>query len=201
MKDDVKPLPTREHLRWAEPIVFLFLGLLLVTLAVISPPIRRVAAMPQVAEKVGPRNKSEPWKKYEINSIPYAVALEWVMGNEIGNNSKRVLFVHLEPKYFNRENLLLVFGHISSKIPQPTTLNVTLLTDQDALQKRVRAYAGWMMSNETSFTRLTIKSDTCCPDQFKGAQFDRYADEGKVVICTNGTPYEITINYDAPRQN
>lgn len=161
----------------------------------------RVAATPQVAEKVGPRNKSEPWTKYEINNIPYAVALEWVMGNEIGNNSKRVLFVYLDPKYFDRENLLLVFGHISSKIPQPTTLNVTLLTDRDALQKRVGAYAGWMMSNETPYTRLTMKSDTCCPQQFTGAQFDRYADEGKFVICTDGTPNEITINYGGIRQN
>jgi len=122
------------------------------------------------------------------------------MGNESGINSKRVLFVYLEPQYFKKENLLLVLGHVSSKISQPTTLNVTLLTDRDSIKKRVETYAGWMMSNETPYTRLTMKSDSCCPEHFKGAQFDRYADEGKFVICTDGTANEITFKYDPTPQ-
>lgn len=184
-----------------EPIVFFFLGLLLSTLSLISPPIGTVAGMPQVPEKIGPRHKSERWTRYEINNIPYEVALEWLMGKEIGSNSKRVLFVYLEPEYFNKDNLLLVLGHISSKISQPTTLNVTLLTDRDSLKKRVEAYAGWMMSNETPYTRLTMKSDTCCPEHFNGAQFDRYADEGKFVICIDGRANEITVDYGPTKQN
>jgi hypothetical protein len=183
------------------PIVFFFLALLLFTLSLISAPIGKMERMPQVPEKIGPRNKSDPWMKYEINNIPYEVALEWLMGKETGSNSKRVLFVYLKPEYFNKDNLLLVFGHISSKIPQPTTLNVTLLIDRDSLKKRVAAYSGWMMSNETPYTRLTMKSDTCCPERFSGAQFDRYADEGKFVICAEGRAKEITVDYGPTKRN
>jgi len=184
-----------------EPIVFLLLALLLSTPSLISAPIGTVAGMAQVPEKIGPRNKSDPWMKYEINDVPYEVALEWLMGKEMGSNSKRVLFVYLEPEYFNKNNLLLVFGHISSKIPQPTTLNITLLIDHDSLKKRVAAYAGWMMSNETPYTRLTMKSDTCCPEHFNGAQFDRYADEGRFVICADGRANEITVDYGPTKPN
>jgi hypothetical protein len=154
----------------------------------------------QAPQEVGPRNKSKPWIPHEINGVQYQVALEWVMGDETGANSKRVLFVYLKATYFTRDNLLLVFGNISSKIPQPTTLNVTLLTDRDLLEKRVRKYSGWMMSNETSYTRLTAESDTCCPEHFTGAQFDRYPDEAKFVICTDGKPSEINVEYKAAKE-
>src|SRR5207302_5564656 len=77
---------------WAsskEAIVFFFLGILLSTLLLLLPSIGTVARTSQVSEKIGPRSKSEPWMKYEIGSIRYEVALEWLMGQEIGSNSKR----------------------------------------------------------------------------------------------------------------
>lgn len=153
-----------------------------------------MGATPQIPQ-VGPRNKSDAWVQHEINGVQYEVALEWIMGEERGPRSKRVLFVYLKPTDFNRDNLMLVVGNISSKIPQPTILNVTLLTDRDSLQRRVRNYSGWMVSHDTAYTRLTVESDTCCPQGFTGAQFDRYPDEGKFVICTNGKPFEISVDY------
>lgn len=152
----------------------------------------------QVPGKIGPRHASEEWIKYEATGIPYEVALEWLMGKESGWGSKRVLFVYLDRRYFNQDNLMLVFGNISSKIPQPTFLNLTLLTDRDVLKKRTEGYAGWIMSNETPYTRLTAESDTCCPPNFTGAQFDRYSDEAKLLICNGGQAREINAKFERP---
>ncbi len=150
-----------------------------------------VQSSSQVPGKIGPRHASEEWIKYEASGIPYEVALEWLMGKESGWGSKRVLFVYLDPRYFNQDNLMLVFGNISSKIAQPTFLNLTLLTDRDLLKKRTDGYAGWIMSNETPYTRLTAESDTCCPPNFTGAQFDRYTDEARFLICKGGQAREV----------
>ncbi|SRR6266498_2756033 len=179
-----------------------FLFITMLSLILVCPPsILGLQSTPNTPGKVGPRNKSEEWVKYQINGIPYEVALEWPMGKESGWGSERVLFVYLEPKYYSRDNLFLVFGNIGSKIPQPTSLNVTMLTDRVVLKTRVERYSGLVMSNETPYTRLTVESDTCCPLHFTGAQFDRYTTHAHFVICTDGKPNEINADYDSTKQN
>ena len=141
--------------------------------------------------KLGPRDKAEGWVKHEVEGIVYEVALEWLMGKESGWDSGRVIFVVLEPKLFTRDNLSAVFQDISSKIPQPTSLNVTLLTDREMMKGRVQKYIGLITSNDTTYTRLTDDGGRWCPQGFMGAQFDRYTNHENYVLCTEDNLEEI----------
>ena len=168
-----------------------FFTIIILLLCLCASPALGGQTASQRPEKLGPRNKSEDWVRYEVNGIPYEVALEWVMGKENGWFSNRVLFVYLEPHLFTKDNVLAVAGNISSKIPLSTTLNITLLADKDLLKKRVNNYSGTITSHDTSYTRLTDESDTCCPQNFIGAQFDRGTTQARLVLCISGYSQEI----------
>jgi len=164
-------------------------GLLL--LCVPIHPIFGFQGNTQVPIKLGPRNKVDAWVKHEVNGITYEVALEWLMGKENGWGSKRVIFVFIEPELFTRGNILAVFQDISSKIPQPTFLNVTLLSDREMLKGRVQKYIGLVISHDNIYARLTGDNAQWCPQGFMGAQFERYKDSENYVLCTEENLEEI----------
>lgn len=132
------------------------------------------------------------WLKSKVNGIPYEVALRLVHGQEGTRGSRGVIYIYVEPNLFTENNALAIVQDISRQIPLPTTLYITLLTERGLVVERVRKYTGWETSLDTSYTRLTGNTNSCCPPNFTGAQFDRYATRAVFVICTNGRSRQIT---------
>lgn len=144
-----------------------------------------------------PRLPQQRWNRREVSGISYEIAMDMMHGREGVFGSHRVIYVYLEAGLFSKNNVLTVFKDISSKTPLPTTIYATLLTDRDSLEKRVKEYTGWETSNDNSYTRLTDNTDSaCCPQDFTGAQFDRYISHARFVLCTSGQKDEIVAEID-----
>lgn len=138
----------------------------------------------------------ESWITYEVNSIRYEIALRRIRGKEGTLGSHGVIYIYLEATLFNEENALTVFRDVSRTISMQTSLYMTLLTNRDLIVRRVRDYRGVETSADNSDSRLTGNYQSCCPQGFSGAQFDRYLTKVLFVMCNDGQRKETVAEID-----
>jgi hypothetical protein len=134
------------------------------------------------------------WPTYQVEGTSYRVALSSDSG-ELGKpGSRRVMVLFLNESEFREDRVLRIFSSIDFRVPQPTTLYVTVLTDKGSVSERLQQ-RNWESSLDDNYSRLTEQPQHCCPASFKGAQFERYASRSLILVCDNGKSKEIVLEH------
>src|SRR5437660_1106108 len=81
------------------------------------------------AKSVSQEQRVDEWPKYEVEGIPYQVALNLVTGQLGKPGSRQIMFIFLDENRFAEDSVLRIFRHIHFQVPQPTMVFVTVLTD------------------------------------------------------------------------
>jgi ankyrin repeat protein len=99
---------------------------------------QRTTAMTQHLDSVGSDAHHLPngWTPIPGLAFPCWLALE-----DFRDPREAFIFVFLPPRFFNQENLQRIFGHLASRPGTPFRLDITVLTEQEAIVRELRLIA------------------------------------------------------------